>query len=356
VNIKRIALGAAVGVLLGATAIIVGRVRSGAFVSASCPRGWTAQLPTSTSGEAARLVCTVGEGANATGRMELLWVPGGELSDGALLRAARAAGWSSVSDLAIDRAGEPGHQGASVSREHAGAPMKSDVYFLSAGQRYGLLSIVYGPAATFVAEDSVAAWMETVRGTAPWGAPVSPELAASCPAQFTTIRAAGRGLVLRCIRDVGTSAFTVLQLTQSEGGFGSEQDRARLAGDIAQRVASSSGARARVLIEPTPFTRARNVDAMHARFETDERVTLYSKVAWMRASSSGNVIALYAGADTDEGLGAARGLLSNVRASRVSDGMLAGIAAVMVLAGGVAGALSSRRKPAPAAANDSHAA
>lgn len=342
-NTKRIAVGVTVGVLLAATAFIVGRARSGAFATAECPRGWSAQAPSSGTGASARLVCTSNAEGLEGARIELLWASGGTISDEALVAAARGAGWSSEG-LRVDRSSQAGLEGGALAREHPGAAMKSDVYFLSAGQRYGLLSIVYGPSSTFVREDTVAAWMETVRGTAPWGAPVTPELSATCPEGFTALRATSPSLVIRCMRNVGTPAFTVLQLTQSNGGFGSEQDRARLAGDIAQRVASSGGGRARVLVEPTPFTRARNVDAMRASFETEERVTLNSKIAWVRTAQSGNLVALYAGPDTDELANAARGLLTNVRGARVTNGMLAGISVVMVLAGAIAGALSGRKR------------
>jgi hypothetical protein len=273
--------------------------------------------------------------------IQLAWSPDATIADGALVTAARAQGFTGAT-LAPAREAD----GAALTREHTGESLKSDVYFLSAGQRYGLLSIVYGPAATFVREDTVAAWMQTVEGTAPWGAPVTPELRARCPEGFTTLRAEGPGLVLRCMRGVGTRAFTVIQLMQSNGGFGSEQDRARLAGDIAQRVASGGGGAARVLVQPTPFTRARNVDAMRASFQTDERLTLDSRVAWSRTARSGNVVALYTGPDVDRGLEATTAVLGAVHASRVSMGALYGVSGSLLVLGVALGALGAKRASA----------
>jgi hypothetical protein len=149
------------------------------------------------------------------------------------------------------------------------------------------------------------------------------------------------------MRGVGTRAFTVLQLMQSNGGFGSEQDRARLAGDIAQRVASGSGGAARVLVQPTPFTRARNVDAMRASFQTDERLTLDSRVAWSRTAHSGNVVAVYVGPDVDRGLEATTAVLGAVHATRVSMGALYGVSGALLVLGVALGALGAKRASVP---------
>ncbi len=333
------------GLVLAATAFVAGRFRSGAWVSAACPAGWQASESASATGHKLLRACVSSAEGMDGARIELLFSGDGALVDGAVTAAAKRAGFATAQELRVQRESSAGVETAFSLREHQGDALKSDVYFLSAGQRYGLLSIVYGPAARFVQEDTVAGWMETVEGTAPWGAPVTPELRARCPQGFTAITASGPGLVLRCMRHVGTSAFTVLQLIQSNGGFGSEEDRARLAGDIAQRVASGGGGAARVLVQPTPFTRARNVDAMRASFATDERTTLDTRVAWMRATDSGNVLAHYVGPDNDDGPAAAVTLLRSVHATRVSTATLAAVSAVLfVLCAGLGVALG-RSKP-----------
>jgi hypothetical protein len=339
-SMTRVAAGAAVGLALAAAVFAAGRWRSGAFVSASCPQGWQlAEGPSATGQRLLRACVSRAEGMDGA-RIELLWSPTGALDDGQLSDAAKRAGFATGQELRAQHDAD----GAAMVREHQGVALKSDVYFLSAGQRYGLLSIVYGPAATFINEDTVAGWMETVEGTATWGAPVNPELRARCPEGFSTLRASGPGLIVRCMRHVGTSAFTVLQLLQSNGGFGSEADRARLAGDIAQRVASGGGGRARVLVQPTPFTRARNVDAMRASFETDERLTLNTRVAWVRGAQSGNVIAHYVGPDNDEGPTAASAMVRSIHGTRVTNGAVLGASAALLALGVALGALLGRAK------------
>lgn len=345
-SMAKLGVGVAVGALLAIGAFVGGRARSGAFASASCPAGWQSAERTSATGARALLVCTSAAEGMDGARIELLWTRDGALDGALLTAAARRAGHSSEQELRAQMDSHDGVESAAVTRERQGANIKSDVYFLSAGPRYGLLSIVYGPEATFVREDTVAAWMDTVQGTAPWGAPAGGDLRADCPAGFTALPIAQPGVVLRCIAHVGTSAFTLLQLTQSSGGFGSEGDRARLATDIAQRVASAGGGHARVLVQPTPFTRARNVDAMRASFETDERLTLDSRVALVRAASSGNVIAHYSGPDNEAGPAAAAQLVSSVKGSRVSGGALLAVSLALLALGAIVGALLARDKRA----------
>lgn len=335
--------GLGLGVVLAGVTFGVGRWRSGVSASAQCPTGWIADTASALGEGKLLIACTSRAEGMDNARIELRWSDSGALSESALATVARAKGFSSPQELRAQREETVGLEGAAMVREHQGVALKSDVYFLSAGQRYGMLSIVYGPTATFVQEDTVAAWMETVQGTAPWGAPVSPELRASCPEGFTTLRASTPGLVVRCMKHVGTTAFTVLQMIQSNGGFGSEEDRARLAGDIAQRVASGGGGRARVLVQPTPFTRARNVDAMRASFETEERLTLDSRVSWLRTSGSGNVFAQYVGPDNDEGPAAAAAMIRSVKASRTSTASLVIVGAVLAMASTAVGALVGRR-------------
>lgn len=310
-------VGVGVGAVLAGVTFGVGCWRSGAWASAPCPEGWIADTASTLDEGTLLRACTSRAEGMEDARIELRWSTSGAPSESALATVARSRGFGSASEFRAVRERTAGLEGAAMVREHQGAALKTDVYFLSAGQRYGLLSIAYGPSATFVRQDTVAAWMETVQGTAPWGAPVSPTLRARCPDGFTTLRTSTPGLVIRCMKNVGTNALTVLQLIQSNGGFGSEEDRARLAADMAQRVASSS-ARARMLLEPTPFTLARNVDAMRASFETEERLTLETRVGWLRTRSSGNVFVLYVGPDNDEGPAAAAAMIRSVNASRIS--------------------------------------
>lgn len=336
--------GTLLGAIVAGTVYLSARWASGAWTTAPCPQGWLARAATSTGSERTLARCEATAEGFDRAKIELRWSHDGALSDRSLSTLTREAGLDLASAPAPQRESLDGVESHARVFEHAGPSMKTDVYFLSAGQRYGMLSIVYGPASSFVEDDRVAAWLETIEGAAPWGAPVSPQLVARCPEGFSTLPASGEAMVVRCMRNVGTSAFTVLQLTQSDGGFGSDADRARLAGDIAQRVASGAGGRARVLIEPTPFTRARNVDAIRARFETDERVTLNTRVAWMRGATSGNVLAVYAGPDADEGPAAARAMLANVRARTVSSATWWVTCALSVVSGAASGAAVGRRR------------
>ncbi|MDP3277036.1 MAG: hypothetical protein Q8Q09_17725 [Deltaproteobacteria bacterium] len=186
----------------------------------------------------------------------------------------------------------------SMTAELTDGNLVADVYFLSAGRRYGLLSVVHGPRAAIIQPPVMAAWLETIEGATPWGAPESPDLRARCPSDFSVLANGAARTVVRCMTASGTRAFAMLQLIQAEGGFGSTEDRQRMAGDIARRVAASgSGGQARVLVQPTPFTAARNVDAMWSRFETDEPLTLARRVEWFAPATSGNLSFIYQGVD-----------------------------------------------------------
>jgi hypothetical protein len=57
---------------------------------------------------------------------------------------------------------------------------------------------------------------------------------------------------------------------------------------------------------------------MRASFETEERLTLETRVGWLRTRSSGNVFVLYVGPDNDEGPAAAAAMIRSVNASRIS--------------------------------------
>jgi hypothetical protein len=280
--------------------------------------------------------------------MQLLWTAGGALSVGEFDALARAGGFASGGREGGERALDGDVRGASLSREQPGGPLRSDVYFLSAGQRYGLLTIVYGREATFHEDERVAGWLETIEGAAPWGAPVRPTLRARCPDGFQASESGSSDAALLCLAGVGTEAFTVVRLSQSEGGFGADQDRVRLAGDLAARIARNPQRPARMLEPPGPFTRARNVDAIRARFESDERIVLGRSVLWARTPRSGNVVALYMGPDDPRAHASVFVTLRGVWASRVPFRAATGGAAMVTLAGLILGVLLSRpRSPTP---------
>ncbi len=338
---KKLALGALGGVALGGAALLGGMVATGYDARVSCPEGWTPRPYRDTPLGRSVMTCGTAEEGLQDAKLHLVWTPSGELDDASLAAVARESGFDAPPRP--DRLRAPGLEGASVTREHTGEALRSDVYFLSAGQGHGMLSIVYGPQSELARDPAMASWLETVEGTAPWGAPVNPTLRARCPQGFDALRSDAPGAVVRCMKGVGTRAFTVLQLTQGAGGFGTEGDRATLARDVARRVAGGPGGNARVLEEPSPFTAARNVDAIRARFETDERMTLDDRVAWGRAPGSGNLIALYVGPDTARGEAATRAFITPVRASRVSGALLRAAALGLLVAGVAAGALAARR-------------
>ena len=99
----------------------------------------------------------------------------------------------------------------------------------------------------------------------------------------------------------------------------------------------------RTLAEPQPFTAARNVDAMRARYETDERVTVNTRVAWARTPVSGNVSVLYVGPDSEEATAATMAFIRGVHASRVSASVLWSLGGLCLVAGVAAGMRASRR-------------
>jgi hypothetical protein len=337
---KTLSLSLVAGVVLAGAVALGGLIATGYAAEVSCPDGWTPGPDRATPLGRSVMTCATAHEDLHGARLHLVWTSTGALDDAALEALGRAAGLGTA--LRPEPTREDGIEGAHATVEREGDKLKSDVYFLSAGQRYGLLTIVYGPAAQFVEEPQVVPWLETIEGGAPWGAPVTPTLSARCPEGFTALPSGAAGMLLRCMRGVGTAAFTVIQLTQGEGGFGSERDRETLARDVTRRVA---GARtnARVIEDPRPFTQARNLDALRARIETDERLTLSTRVAWARTPSSGNVVALYVGPDVSAGEAALRAFVRPVRASRVPGMALWGLAFVVFSAAVAVGLVRSRR-------------
>ncbi len=302
-------------VVLAASAM-VSKISGGSH-SAQCPAGWQSASVVPSPGNKQVLACS-----NDGAELSLEW-------------SVRGSG-RVPSEIAASAAPElePPFERWVKSTDSEGPKLLADVYFLSAGRRYGLLSIVHGPEARLTQDDQLAPWLETIEGTAPWGSPQESDLRASCPAGFQTMPNSMPRMVVRCLNAMGTTRFTVLQLLWSEGGFGSAEDRTRLAGDIAQRVASSSGSAARVLEQPTVYTRARNVDAMRAKFETDEKLTLTAIDQWTRTPTSGNLALRYRGPSDPARIAAAERLLQSMSYTRV------GFSATLLIVGlGVAWSL-----------------
>ncbi len=337
---KTLGLSLFAGAALAGAVALGGLVATGYAAEVSCPDGWTPRPDRTTPLGRSVMTCGTAHEDLHDARLHLVWTSTGALDDAALQAAGRAAVPGATLRPTPTR--EDGIEGAHATIEREGDKLKSDVYFLSAGQRYGLLTIVYGPAAQFVQDPAVVPWLETIGGGAPWGAPVTPTLSARCPEGFTALPSSTAGTLLRCMRGVGTAAFTVIQLTQGEGGFGSERDRETLARDVTRRVAGSRTS-ARVIEDPRPFTQARNIDALRARIETDERLTLSTRVAWARTPSSGNVVALYVGPDVSAGEAALRAFVLPVRASRVPGMALWGLAFTVFAVLTAVGVVRSRR-------------
>lgn len=338
---KTLALSAVVGAVLAGAVALGGLIATGYAAEVNCPDGWTPRPDRATPLGRSVMTCGTAHEDLHDARLHLVWTSSGVLDDAALQAVGRAAGFNGA--LRPEPTREGGIEGAHATVEREGDKLKSDVYFLSAGQRYGLLTIVYGPAAQFVEDAQVVPWLETIEGGAPWGAPVTPTLSARCPEGFTALPSSTAGTLLRCMRGVGTAAFTVIQLTQGEGGFGSERDRETLARDVTRRVAGSRS-NARVIEDPRPFTQARNLDALRARIETDERLTLSTRVAWARTPSSGNVVALYVGPDVSAGEAALQAFVRPVRASRVPGIVLWGVAFTAFALALAVGVVRSRRR------------
>ncbi len=264
----------AAGAVLGAEAVL-SRVTAPA-----CPTGWTEVSPPSIPGATALRACAHGESAGATPVATVGLYRSADQAErvrDAALRATVAAaashGAHASSDAPTAATAAQGRLAVSTQTLDAGElPLEADVYLVAAGHRFGLLNIVHTTGAPFAAPAATAAWMSTIEGVSPWGAPDAGPLRARCPEGFESRAAEGARAVVRCITGLGTPRFTLLSLSWDEGGFGSEADRTRVATAIATRVASSQGAAARVVEGPTPFTLARNVDAMRTRVETGEHV------------------------------------------------------------------------------------
>lgn len=301
---------------------------SGAFATHACPEGWQLHAVTGNPQAKQLLGCSLG-----TASISVEWSARGSGQAPAGIPATASHETEGTNERWI------------VTEESEGPKLLADVYFLSAGRRYGMLSIVHGPDSTFSTDAVLAPWLETIEGTAPWGSPQESDLHAQCPAGFQTMANSAPRMVVRCITSPGTTQFTLLQLLWSEGGFGSEADRARLAGDIAQRVASAGGGNARVLEQPTSYTRARNVDAMRAKFETDEKLTLTRANQWTRSISSGNLGVWYRGPMDPVKISQAEGLLTGMSYRRIPRLAFASIFALGVIAAMLVAEYARRKRP-----------
>ncbi len=199
--------------------------------------------------------------------------PRSVLADALAMMGVRAAGSE------IEEGSTSGQFGRlTLRRDVAERAMTAEVYLVSGGRRFALLSIVHGPAADFSAPATTARWMEGIGGAAPWGAPNDTPFTASCPDGFRTMPTTAPRAIVRCTRGYGTSAFTAISMSWDEGGFGREEDRVRVASALAERVGQHPGGMGRVSSPPVPFVLARNVDAMHTRVETGETVSIAREV------------------------------------------------------------------------------
>jgi hypothetical protein len=290
---------------LGSSALIAGAILAaeavmGRIRTPPCPSGWSETAGVEVSGLTVLRSCTRAEAgahaprivlyrtsARATEAMDsvirvgttVATNPGRDANaSDPPTRATAAGGRLDVTARSLD-AGE--------------APLQADVYLVAAGHRFGLLNIVHTPDAPFARPATTAAWMNTIEGVSPWGAPDAGPLRARCPDGFQARPAEGPRTVVRCISGAGTSHFTLVSFAWDDGGLASESERAQVASAIASRVGGSQGSAARVIEGPIPFTLARNVDAMHTRVETGETVPVGVRVVAARAvKGSDHVVAL----------------------------------------------------------------
>jgi hypothetical protein len=284
-----------IGIAIVATAAVMGRART-----PPCPNGWTEAPGVDVAGLTVLRSCTRAESGPHAARIVIYRTDDrAAMSTDAVLRAgtstvthgARAAAASDPPTHAVAAGGRLDVTTQSVDAGEA--PLQADVYLVAAGHRFGLLNIVHTPDAPFARPETTAAWMNTIAGVSPWGAPDAGPLRAQCPEGFASRPADGPRTVVRCIRGAGTSHFTLVSLAWDEGGLSTEAERAQVASAIATRVGGSRGTAARVVEGPVPFTLARNVDAMRTRVETGETVPVGVRVLAARAvNGSDHVVAL----------------------------------------------------------------
>lgn len=290
---------------LGASAVIAGAILAteavmGRIRTPPCPSGWTEGQGLEVPGITVLRACTRADAGAHAPRIVLYRTsaPASEATNavlrvgsGTVTNQGRAA---TASDQPTQATAAGGRLDTMSQSFDAGeAPLQADVYLVAAGHRFGLLNIVHTPDAPFARPEATAAWMNTIQGVSPWGAPDAGPLRANCPEGFQARPAEGPRTVVRCITGAGTSHFTLVSFAWDEGGLASESERAQVATAIATRVGGSQGTAARVIEGPIPFTLARNVDAMHTRVETGETVPVGMRVVAARAKNgSEHVVAL----------------------------------------------------------------
>ena len=287
------------GLLVGA-AVLVSEALLGRVQSPPCPTGWTESTALAIPGATSLRACIrTGESGPRAQRVTL-YRTAGESAD--LVDRALHDVTATTSTPPPAQDGDPPTRAvsadgrlsvASRSVDVAQSPLNAEVYLVAAGHRFGLLNIVHTPDAPFAQPAATAAWMNTIQGASPWGAPDTGEMHASCPAGFETRPPEGARSVVRCIDGLGTSHFTLISLSWDQGGLGSETERAQVASAIASRVAQSQGGEARVIEGPLPFTLAHNVDALRTSVETGEHVPVSVRVvAAIAVSGSRHVLGI----------------------------------------------------------------
>ncbi|MEI8257283.1 MAG: hypothetical protein WCJ30_16540, partial [Deltaproteobacteria bacterium] len=283
-------LGIGCGVMVAA-GIVGGQAFVTRVAAPSCPAGWVeSAAPSMPGAQVLRACARAGDGGPRASRVALYRTAGRAADQidrglrvtlGGLVRAGSAgADDAPMSSTSAD------HRLAVFTRtiDLDQTTLLAEVYLVAAGHRFGLLNIVHAPDAPFARPERTAAWLNTIEGVSPWGAPDAGPIRARCPDGFEERRATGERAVVRCMTGLGSSRFALLSLSWDEGGLATDADRSRVATAIATRATQGS-AEAHVVEGPLPFTLARNVDAMHTRVQTGETVPI--SVAVVAATSVG---------------------------------------------------------------------
>lgn len=341
--------------LVVAVGLIAARMVLGRIDAPPCPAGWTDTTAPVIAGATPLRACVDAVETGPRARHVALYRTierSPDLVDRALRAAAGGAlavqltDASDASTRAVSANGRLSVTTRTVDAEQA--PLDADVYLVAAGHRFGLLNIVHTPGSPFSQPAVAAAWMNTIQGASPWGAPDSGELRAHCPDGFETRPAQGPRSVVRCIAGLASSRFTLISLTWDEGGLGSDAERAQVATALASRVAQAQGTEARVVDGPTPFTLARNIDALRTRVSTGEHVPVSVRlVAAAAIHGSQHVLGIGVSEMDEETVPVLSDLFTASGATRPPSWLDARnawiLAAVAVALGAIASALLARR-------------
>jgi hypothetical protein len=349
--------GAACGLVLGAALLAFAIVHAATGAPGPCPHGFVPTEAPVIPGARALGAC-VEHVADASATPMVLAVYRAErgsaasAADEAMVAFGRSRhvfnGAPPAPDAdASDRASTPVLHIASRTSTRE-VPLLAEVYLLAAGHRFGLLSVVHAPGASFARPRDTAAWMDTITGTSPWGTENAGPITAHCPDGFTTRPVQGPSAVAECVFGADTGQFTALSLSVNDGGFANDDERHRVAATIATRAAQSHENAGRVLEGPVPFTLARNVDALHVSVESGEHAQVQSAVtaAFVEGDAQDEVALAAAEGDADvvaplRVLAGADGLAHR----RGPIGIPHGVVATMLLGflGAAVGVLLSRR-------------